>query len=135
MQKLTADAFVHADRARDVVTSQPILSHRFAISLMNEPSSRESIGGVLRELRSFERSDHKRRFDQVKRAIEILHDRDRFFVATADHHAIGTHEVVDRAPSLRNSGFETTPKLARVFLRSLISCECVRRFRSARSTS
>src|SRR5690242_5204436 len=96
MQKLTADAFVHADRARNVVDVAANLIAQVR-DLVDERNLRreKGVGGVLRELSSFERSYDKRRFDQVEGTIEVLHDRDRLFIAAANHDAIRAHEIVD----------------------------------------
>src|ERR1041385_3170488 len=97
MQKFTTNAFVPADCARDVVdvTTNLIAKGR---KLVDERNFRgeKSVGSVLREFRGFERSDYKRRFDQVKRTIKVFHDRDCFFVSAADDDTIRSHEVVYR---------------------------------------
>src|ERR1051325_10864686 len=97
MEKLTPDSLVHADCARDIVYVATNLLAQVR-DFVNEGNlgRQESICRVLGQLRSFERRNDKRRFDQIKRTVEVLHDSDGFFVATPNYDAIGTHEVVNR---------------------------------------
>src|SRR5690349_5082760 len=96
MEKFAADAFIHADRACHVVYVATDLVTEIR-DLVDERNLRREkrIRSILRELSSFERSNDKWRFDQIQRAIQIFHDRDRFFVTTADNHTIRTHEIVN----------------------------------------
>src|SRR6185436_4356136 len=97
MKKLASDSFVHTNRTCNVVHVATNLLAQVCDFVNERDFRREKrIGRVFCKLRRFERSNHKRRFDQVQRTIQILHDRDCFFVTTADDHAIRTHEVVNR---------------------------------------
>src|SRR5258708_14678647 len=58
----------------------------------------EGIRGVLNQFRTFNRSNNKRSFDQVKRTIEIAHNSDCVLISTPNHDPIRPHEVTARGP-------------------------------------
>ena len=96
MEKLTADATVHAHSSGDVVNIAADPFTKVGDFVDEGNLGREKgIGCVLGEFGGFERSDHKWSFNQVKRPIKVAHDRNRFFVRTSNHHTIGSHEIVD----------------------------------------
>ena len=58
----------------------------------------ERIGRIFDHFRSFKRGDDKRRLDQVKGVVDILHDGDGLFALRADRHTVRSHEVFDGRP-------------------------------------
>ena len=70
MKKLASDSLVHPDRARHVMHVAADLVAQIR-DFVDEGNFRceECIRGVLGQLGSFERSNHKWRFDQIERTI------------------------------------------------------------------
>src|SRR6185369_5579133 len=95
MQKLTADTFVHADATRDIMYIAAYLVAQVR-DFVDEGNlgCKESVRGILGQFGCFQRGDDERRFDQIERAVEIFHDRNCFFITTADHNSIWSHEIV-----------------------------------------
>src|ERR1044071_9690909 len=105
MKELTADAVVHSHAASDIVD---VTSYRVAEvgDLVNKGDlcRQECVGGVFDQLGCFKRSDNDRRFNQIKRAVELLHYLDRFFLIAADHDTVRSHKVVDRCALAKKLG-------------------------------
>ena len=111
MQEFTADAIVHSHTASDVVNVAADGVAKIGYFVDKGDLGREKgVRRVFDKLRRFEGSDDDRRFDQIKRAIQVLHHRDRVRFIAADDDAVGTHKIFDRRAFAQNSGFEATPK-------------------------
>src|SRR5687767_11075427 len=105
MEKLAADALVHANGACDVVHITTYLVAEIGDFVYERNFRGEKcICGVLRQFGCFERRDHKRCFDQIERPVKILHDRNSFFVTTADDDTVRAHEVVNRCAFAKKLG-------------------------------
>jgi hypothetical protein len=95
----------------------------------------EGVGGVLRQLRRFERGDDDGRLDEVERAVEVAHDGDGRLVAAADDDAVGAHEVVDGRALAQKLGVRDDAEVELLLLLADESAQPLARARRAPWTS
>ena len=108
VQKLAADAAIESDAAGDVLN---IGAQRLAQigDLVDEGylGREKGVGRVFDQLGGLYVGEQHRRLDQIERPVELAHDGPRPLAVGADHHSVGTHEIVDRralAQKLRVGG-------------------------------
>src|SRR4029079_15748439 len=117
MEKLTSNTFIHTNSTSNIVNiASDLFTEICDFVDKRDLGCQESIGCVLGKFSRFERSDYKRCLDQIKRPIQILHNGDRFFVATSNHYAVGTHEVVDSGTFTQKFGIRNNTELGANFL-------------------
>ena len=96
-RKVPPDAAVEAHSLGNVlnVGAQPLAE---VSDLVDEGNfgREEAVGGVLDELRRFERGEEHRRLDQEERSVKRLHDGLRPFGLDPDDDPVGAHEIAER---------------------------------------
>ena len=97
MQKLAADAAVEADPAGDVldVGADPFAQVGDLVD-KGDLGREKGVGGVFDQFGSLDVGEQHRRLAQIERPIELAHDLPGAVAVGADHHAVGTHEILDR---------------------------------------
>ena len=96
MQKLTPDPPIQTDASGNVMD---VGAHLFAeiCHLIDEGNLRrkEGVGGILRQLRGFQRREDNGRLDEEQRAIDRAHDRAGALGLGANHDTVRAHEITD----------------------------------------
>ena len=97
MQKLVADALVQPDAARHVLNVGPGLFAQIG-DLVDEGDLRRQkrVGRVFGQFRGATPDKMQRRLVQAQGPINFGHDFPRARIVGADHHPVGTLEILDR---------------------------------------
>src|SRR5436189_3535176 len=96
MQEFSPDPVVHSDTASNIVNVTPDrIAEIGDLVYKSDLRCQKCIGSIFDKLSGFERCNDDRRFYQVERPVEVLHDGDRVFLIAPYDDPVRTHKIAD----------------------------------------